>query len=338
MYSCKAYGLRLQCNLLIPGLSRLTDGQIVDVRVTLGAIPFELVTARFACAATYFVSSDLDESGRPALEVYPLEGGRFFQVEYADKTIFVVDAEGSRVWATWPESATLEDTATYLLGPILGFVLRLRGVTCLHASAVVIEDRALAFVGPSGAGKSSIAAAFAQRGHAVFSDDVVALSDLGDSFLVQPAYPRVRLWPESVEGLFGAADALSRLTPSWDKRFLQLSGRFRFQSTSLPLAAIYVLGERRASGTAVSIGPISQRTALIELVSNSYTSYLLNPRQRAQEFELLGRLLDHVPLHVLKAGANLRNFDPTYDAIIEHFLKLDVGSDHAAQTHKAYAS
>ena len=36
-----------------------------------------------------------------------------------------------------------------LLGLILGFVLRLRGVTFLHASAIAVRDRAIALLGPA---------------------------------------------------------------------------------------------------------------------------------------------------------------------------------------------
>jgi hypothetical protein len=337
MFRCTAYGLALQCNVPIPGLREDFEKRAVDVQLTLGSIPSELVIARNSCGGRHYLSPEVAE-GRPALEVYQLQGGRFFQLEYADDTKFVVDAEGCSIWATWPDTATLEDTVIYLLGPILGFVLRLRGVTCLHASAVVIQDRAVAFVGPSGAGKSSIAAAFAQRGHAVLSDDVVALSDRGDSFLVQPAYPRVRLWPESVEALFGSPDALPRLTPTWDKRFLELSAPARFPATPLPLAAVYILGERRSPSAPVSIHGIAERTALMELVSNTYTSYLLNSAQRAQEFELLGRLLEHVPLNALNAEADLKHFEPTCRAIIDHFSKMQARSHGESKTGEGSVS
>jgi hypothetical protein len=42
--------------------------------------------------------------------------------------------------------------ADYLLGSVLAFVLRLRGLVPLHASAVVIGDRAVLFAGSAGAG------------------------------------------------------------------------------------------------------------------------------------------------------------------------------------------
>jgi hypothetical protein len=339
MYSFTAYGLELECNVPIPGLREAPKGKAVDVRVTLGVIPAEFTTARLSCEATkHFASPDRDENGLPALEVHRLQGGRYFHFEYPDKTVFVIDAAGSRIWATWSDASTVEDTATYLLGPVLGFVLRLRGITCLHASAVAIQGQAVAFVGPAGAGKSSIAAAFSQHGHSVLSDDVVALTDLGHGFLVQPAYPRVRLWPASVKGLFGAPDALPRLTPTWDKLFLQLSEPLGFQDTPLRLAAIYMLGERRGREARASIEPMPQRTALIDLVSNTYTTYLLNSSQRAQEFELLGRLLEYVPIHTVRAGADLENMTPTCETIVEHFLNLRSRATGASQMQKACAS
>src|SRR5690348_16585408 len=102
----------------------------------------------------------------------------------------------------------------------MGFVLRLRGALCLHASSVAVGDSAVALVGLPGAGKSTTAAAFACAGFSVLSDDVVALADEGPQFYVHPGYPRVNLWPDSVQELFGSEDALPRITPTWDKRYL----------------------------------------------------------------------------------------------------------------------
>jgi hypothetical protein len=95
-------------------------------------------------------------------------------------------------------------------------VLRLRGVICLHASAVNINDRSVIFVGSEGAGKSTMAAAFARQGFFVLSDDIVALSEYGREFRALPACPRVNLWPDSVEILYGSREALPRITAGWE--------------------------------------------------------------------------------------------------------------------------
>ena len=42
----------------------------------------------------------------------------------------------------------------------MGFVMLLRGIVCLHASAIAIDDEAIALLGPAGSGKSTTAAAF----------------------------------------------------------------------------------------------------------------------------------------------------------------------------------
>jgi hypothetical protein len=82
----------------------------------------------------------------------------------------------------------------YLLGPALGVLLQQRGLLVLHASAVAIGERVVAFVGESGWGKSTTAAALERRGHTVVADDVCALHLRGsEDPLVFPAIPRLKL-------------------------------------------------------------------------------------------------------------------------------------------------
>lgn len=248
----------------------------------------------------WYVSGSQDDGSEPLLRIWKLDEEGYFRFRYGDGTEFFLTASGDKIWATWPDSLSLEDTATYLLGPIFGFLLRLRGVTCLHASAVAVDGRAIALVGVAGAGKSTTAAAFSQQGYPVLSEDVVALRDQGDSFLVQPGYPLIRLWPESVRALYGAEDALPPLTPNWNKRYLDLTQNGgEFQRQPLPLAAVYVLDERSDAAAAPFVESIPSQTGLITLVANTYANYLLDREMRAREFELLGRLVNNLPLRKL---------------------------------------
>lgn len=318
---CSAYGLGLQVNVPIAGLPRLPAATKVDVVLSLGSLPKGLGTA--SDAGMFYVSQYRDVNGQPQLRVSRISGAGDYLFDYSDGTVIVVDARGSRVWATWPDTATVEDTATYLLGPILGAVLGLRGVTCLHASAVAIDGRAIALVGPAGSGKSSMAAAFAQLGYPVLTDDVAALQDLGDCFRVQPAYPRVRLWSESVASLFGSSDALPRIVPNWDKRYLDLNGPgYRFQHEPLPLAAIYLLGERSADPTMPRIEPFGFRTGLMALVSNTYSSYLMDKSKREKEFELLGRLFHSATLRRLTPSADFTRIRELCELIVDDLRQL----------------
>src|SRR5215203_2307144 len=243
-YRCSIYGLGVVANREIPGVPAspiATD----DLRISFGSLPAWLESVSVTQIETSYVADYKDELGRPALRVFRVLDGKYYRFSYADQTEFLVDRSGSEIWAAWPHSLTLEDTATYLLGPVMGFVLLLRGLVCLHASAIVIENEAIAFLGPAGSGKSTTAAAFSDRGYSILAEDVVTLDDRVDHFLVQPAYPCIRLWPASVKALYGTETHLPKLTPNWDKRYLDLTQRpEQFQQKSLPLAAIYQLSER----------------------------------------------------------------------------------------------
>ena len=137
---------------------------------------------------------------------------------------------------------------------VLGLLLRLRGVTCLHASAVALADHAIAFVGSEGAGKSTTAALMARKGCAVISDDVVALVERNGSFYVYPAYPYLCLWPDSVTMVYGPDKQLPSFSPNWDKRLLSLTGNdLRFEAQALPLGAILSLIHISCAGILVVI-------------------------------------------------------------------------------------
>jgi hypothetical protein len=316
------YGLNVFSSLPIPGVKALPKTVEADVRVSLQSTP-QLDVSAMAPAKDWYTSLLRDEKNEPSLKVWKIGDGGCFRLRYCDGTEFFLSESGNEIWATWPEDLTLEDTATYLLGPIFGFLLRLRGVTCLHASAIAVDGRAIALIGPPGAGKSTTAAAFTQRGYPTLSEDVVALCDRGNSFLAQPGYPLIRLWPESVQALFGSKDALPPLTPNWDKRYLDLTQNgFSFQRQPLPLAALYILDERSDDPAAPFVEAIPSETGLVELLTHTYTNYLLDQRMRAREFDLLGRLVKNMQLRRLKPHSDPARVAELCALILDDFRNL----------------
>ncbi|MBS1790772.1 MAG: serine/threonine protein kinase [Acidobacteria bacterium] len=274
-------------------------------------------------AQAFYSTPYEDDHGEPVLRVWNVAGSEYIRLLYADNTEFILDRRGTQIWVTWPQSQTLEDAATYLLGPVLGLVLRLRGVTCLHASAVVLGERAIALVGASGAGKSTTAAAFAGAGYQVLADDIVALDEVADRFWVRPAYPRVRLWPSSVEALFGSEDALPLMTPTWDKRYLDLAeSRVGFQRQPVTLAAIYVLDERSSNPAAPFVESLPDNQKLVTLVANTYANYLLEKPMRAAEFGSLGRLCRQIPLRKITPHADPKFIPKLCQSIVEDVQNL----------------
>jgi hypothetical protein len=299
-FTYSVFGLTLHSNQQIPELplaEQPSVGPAVAIHLNVSPLTDEIIPSDPEVLT--YASPYNDEAGIPILRIWKIGGGNFSRLAYSDGTQFWLDRDGTELWGTWPGNVTIEDAATYLLGPVLGRVLRLRGVTCLHASAVAFDEQAVAFVGPAGAGKSTTAAALALHGHAILSDDVVTLAELDGSFYVHPAYPYLSLWPESVQSIYGSADALPRFSANYDKRCLSLGKqKLRFQEHPLPLAAIYILGERRGD-PAPAIEEVRPQQAFLSLVANTFGTNVVDGSMRAKEFETLGRLVPRVTIRQL---------------------------------------
>jgi hypothetical protein len=320
------FGSSLSSNLPIPGLP--TSNSTIappDIQLHLGIsseVEFHPTPEPKSETLTY-VSSYTDVSGEPALRVWEPPRRDYLHFVYTDGTEFWLDRKGSTIQGMWPEQSSLENATSYLLGPILGFVLRLRGVVCLHASAVALADRCVAFVGPAGAGKSTTAAAFARSGRSVISDDIVGLIEREGQFYVLPAYPHLCLWPESVQMLYGSPEALPRFIQDWEKRRLPLGeDGARFEDRTLLLEAVYLLSTRRAQAAPL-IDAIPSAEALLALVANTYATNLIDRDMRAKEFAVLGRLVSSIPVRAVHPSDDPRRLDDLCAAIRDDFEARD---------------
>jgi hypothetical protein len=298
-YSYVAYGLHCLADRPIPGLQPEPTRVIPpDVVLELGTtIPEWVRHARRLPSASRYARSADPSVGDPAYTFSVRGESEFFELSYSDGVEIVINGDADRVWAGSSAQLTIDDVAVYLRGPIMGFILRRRGITSLHASAVSFPRGALVLCGDSEAGKSTTAAAFALQGIPVLCDDITALRNDHGDFQVEPGYPRICLWPAVVEELMGTPDALPNLTSSWEKRYLPLDGtKASFQPAHQPLRAVYLLSPSAGPIGTPRIEVLSAREALLALVQNTYMNWLLDRNQRAMEFDLLTRLVAKIPV------------------------------------------
>jgi len=330
------YGLSLQANLSLPGLRLSSESRDADVRVRLKEGQFPPF-AESKNPGDVYVSPNLDERGRPVVRICKSADGAQFGFFYSDGASFIVEKMGREIWADWPnENYTLEDAATYLIGPVIGFVLRLRGLLPLHASAISMDGRAIAVAGGPGAGKSTTAAAFARMGYAIISEDLAALRETGGRFIAEPGYPRINLWPDSVQNLFGSENALLRISPTWDKRFVALDdAEMRFEDRALPIGAIYILGDREMDSREAIVTELDGPEALLKLVANTYVNYLLDAEMRRAEFDALGRMLKNVAVREAHPPAEPSRIAELCDAILLDARKLPQPASASAQRGSA---
>jgi hypothetical protein len=322
----KIYGLYLRTNIELPILPEIyleANTTIDIINICLGPFPGWIQKLLVDEKVSYYNSPEHQQDGNPHITVDTLNDGKYFHFKYKSRVEFILNRTTTDIWGTWQDNLTLSDAVLYLLGPILGFILRLRGTTCLHASCIAIDDKAFALVGVSGSGKSTTAAAFAIRGYPIISDDVTPLAEIDGAFQVVPGYPRLRLWSDSVEALFGTPDAQPLLTPNYGKRYLDLnSNHYNFRSYPISLNAIYILNPRCNDPIGPFIITESRKSGLFLLAANTYRNELLDKRMRQQEFDVLSRLVTHVPLRQITPHNDIAKLPELCDKLLEDFQTL----------------
>ncbi|HLO78662.1 MAG TPA: serine kinase [Magnetospirillum sp.] len=212
-------------------------------------------------------------------------------------------------------ASTAPEIRLLLLGTVLGLLSHQRGLCPLHASCVRVGDAALAFAGPSGAGKSTFATMLAQRGYALMADDVCVVDPhAAGGPVVLPAFPRVKLWQDSLDALSIGTAGLDRNRPSQRKYHYTLTQPGGFAAEPVPLRAVYLLDDTRspqaeeieyASGfEAISLlsGQIFRRTAAATLGRERELFQAVSTLAATVK---VGRLFRHKRMDRLDLGAGL---------------------------------
>ncbi|MGC1308426.1 MAG: hypothetical protein WA885_14470 [Phormidesmis sp.] len=324
MFSYFVYGLALQSNRLIPSLPFAQSTSAADVKIDFKEIVCQPPPSAFE--ETAFGVRTRRDGDALAYDLW-FQGSK-------GRVEFEINNLGSHISITLMQ-ATLDAAAALLSGRILGLTLRLRGILCLHACVINIGGSAVAIVGESGAGKSTTGAALAKRGHAILSDDIAALKQQSDHWLVQPGYPRLRLWPNSVCELYQTGVKPKKIFDSCDKVFVDLSEEKdisksnsceavgQFQTTPLPLKAIYILQKRRPGSAAPAIEPVALPSSAMHLMAHrSAGSITLDSKRQSKEFAAIAQMVQTVPVRQVTRSDRLDYLPQLCDAIENDAARL----------------
>ncbi len=132
-----------------------------------------------------------------------------------------------------------------LVAQVLPFAALLQGLEVFHASAVVWDGQAVAFLGRSRAGKTSLALELCRRGASFLADDVLALECRDGRLLAHPGSPLA-----GVERVDGASE--SEIGGDAGGQLVAVNARERLVRVAgagkpVALAAMFFL-DRRAEG------------------------------------------------------------------------------------------
>jgi hypothetical protein len=266
---CRSFGLNIESEIPLPPLPPADPGSNIDVVIRHGKVAKTGITGSQEIGAFC--------QARPGLLWLHVPGVAWFLV-----------SEGRQIEIMPEPEADWQTVRIYLLGSAMGALLHQRGLLVLHGNAIRFGQQAVAFCGESGAGKSTLSAALVKRGFQLLTDDVCVIDRQGQ---VQPGYPELKLWQDTMETLDIPLDELTPVRAKINKYAWTLL--HEFHARPLPIAAIYLLSDSNLQ--AAQLRPLKGMEKYLPLKNQTYRSrYLDGLGLTAHHLQLCGRLTGQV--------------------------------------------
>jgi hypothetical protein len=290
----RLFGLNLRSEIDLAGLAPPAEAAVPEVEIRFGPVPADEPAPGYSATVDGTLLS-IAKVGR-----YLIREGREIVIEPAGE-------------------ASERNVRLFLLGSAIGALLHQRGLLPLHANAIDLGGRAVAFSGHSGAGKSTIAAWFHDRGHPILADDVCVIGfDEADRAIAYPGIPRLRLWREALEASGRDAAAYDRSFDDMDKYDVPTGTDARLEP--LPLAAIYLLRKSEADeGGEAAIDRLTGVEAIDTLMSNTYRGgYLRTIGRTAEHLAACLKVARAVPVFRARRPWGFERFDDQAQRFHDH--------------------
>ncbi len=300
-----AYGMNIDSSIWMPDLIPGGDGS--DVTVRFGTLTDDYLDD---IVRTPFIDT-------PGCRVRVSEHAMSFDWPIIGRFLIT---EGRTVVVEPAPSTLEEDLLPFLTGPAMIALLHQRGYLVLHASCVVVNGIAAAFLGAKGFGKSTLAACLYSRGHSLISDDIVPVYFAGGTAWTLPGYPRIKLYPDSVVAAGGDPDRLPFIHRSIEKHSFSCPNDRSLGAVEL--GAIYILDKDDTT----TIEELDRARTFVELITNTHAGHHL-VRLNAQErhFHQCQKLVCGVPSFRISRPHDFSTIDEVCSRLERHLL----GQKHA---------
>lgn len=229
---------------------------------------------------------------------------------------FEVSADALTVACRPAPDATDETPRHLYLNQVLPLVLSKLGGLVFHASAVEVEDGAVAFVAESGRGKSTLAASFSASGFRFLTDDGLVIEEGDRGFQAMPSDPSIRLWKDSQEALVGAGAKIAPPLPYTSKTRFPAGNEFAFCQEPRPLRRVYFLGD--GSAPVLTFARMSPTDALVEWVRHSFLLDLEERPVLASHFDRVAKLANCPLCYRLDYPRRFEELARLREAIVGH--------------------
>lgn len=294
LFAYRIHGLTVRSAMELPELAAAPTGKAFDITIEAGAVPVALTAA---------------EARGPLWQF----GDGCFLLKIPGVARYLAVA-GQHVMVEIEAGAAAGDVRLYLLGSVLGVLLHQRGLLALHASAIEVSGRVVAFSGVSGAGKSTLAAHLRQRGYRVLGDDLLSVDiDHHNQPRAYPSFARIKLWADALNHIDHVPEALMRDQSRLEKFQLRLDGE-HFDSP-LPLRSVFLLEDNNA-GNDIQITPLHGLDAVSGLARATYRPRFLKAMGlQATHFGHCSRVAGRVAVFRLLRPKRIERMSEVVDAL-----------------------
>jgi hypothetical protein len=244
-------------------------------------------------------------------------------VRWEDIGEFLVSSDGRLITCCPAHESNHESFQVYLLGQALSFALVKCGFEPLHATCIVVEGQAVAFLGDSGFGKSSLAAYFISAGDRLLTDDLLLLQERPDGFLAYPGPPRLKLLPDMARRYLGGVTGGVPMNSAASKLVLPLDREKVCESPKM-LSAIYGLSppQDMPDTQAVDFKYLSSRQAFLELSCNTFNYVILDCDRASRQIKETAHIVNSVPVKRLLHPRSLEALPLVRQAVIKDLREI----------------
>lgn len=276
-----AFGVGVACALPLPAALASRNGTPPEISV-VAAEPDELLVERGDCVLERRLPD-----GSLGMRVERLDDAGYL-VHAPGHGDFLVAADGSLVRCAPAEGAGWLWQRP-LFGQVLPLAATLLGHELLHASAVAIDGRVVAFTGRSGAGKTSLAVHLAAGGAELLTDDVLSLECTAGAVVAHPGVPFANVAAEQLQALTPAGRArLGRTIGTSEKVHIELACMPR---EALPLSRLYFV-ERGAPVDGVTFEELDA-VEPPELLGATFMPHIVTPGRLVTQLHTCAEVARH---------------------------------------------
>jgi hypothetical protein len=279
-----------------------------------------------------------------------------------------VNCEGKGTFTFKPSSLAVKWQADgtgyehYLQSLGIALWLELKGVPCIHANAIELDNFASLIIAPSRTGKSTLTTHLLHQGFKMMTDDMAAIHTAArGQFMIYPSWPKIRLWPDVVDDLVGTEvdndtysnanepketetksvngiynNTLNKNAPKLSKhkktkvhqKFAKHEIEFEeetdvWENTPKQLKAIYYLERHERATQKCEIARINASHGLMTLLQNSILADAYKSMEvETQRLQKLAKILETIPIFKISYPSGLEHLDYVGIELKKHLKSL----------------